>query len=68
MEMKHHKHPYVVPYESSYREGKYVVIVMEGYEKGTLGMCLDYLAENNLSLSEEVYLVFFVIFLLLENN
>jgi hypothetical protein len=58
--MKHHKHPFIVPYESSYREGKYVVVVMEGFEKGTLRECLDFLAERSLKLSEEVRL--FILF------
>jgi serine/threonine protein kinase len=68
--MKKHEHPYVVSYISTFREGKNVIIVMESFEKGTLGMCLDFLAEQGLRLEEHVYFFFhfcFGLFLNLED-
>jgi serine/threonine protein kinase len=58
--MKKRQYPYIVPYFSTFRDGKNVVIVMEDYEKGTLGMCLDYLAEKRLRLEEQVYIKLFL--------
>jgi hypothetical protein len=60
--MKKREYLYIVPYFSSFRDGKNVVIVMEDYEKGTLGMCLDFLAEQGLRLEEHVFIKFFFFF------
>jgi serine/threonine protein kinase len=52
--MKNYKYPYIVPYYSAYREGKNIIIVMENYEKGTLGMFLDKVSEQGTDIEEDV--------------
>jgi hypothetical protein len=64
LEMKSHQHPFIAPYLKSYRNKDSIMIIMDKYEKGTLGDCLCVFSKKDLRFDENVYFfsVYFILF------